>query len=214
MSAGRYVQTRFLVLRLTPYADTSLVVAGLSPEVGQLHFMVRGARRLGPRQFPMLDLFRLLQVSYRDTDAELHRLVSADLMADYGALARRFPAFQAASWLARFALANVVAGVGHEALFEALCVGFGRLAEPPVEGEARSGTTDAVIVGVCLTYLQEAGWLAAPDADAAAERQCRCLLEMAAGGPPPRLTLGNWQQLREWVLSQARNAGCQIPGEA
>lgn len=213
MNARRYIQTRFLVLRLTPYADTSLVVAGLSPEQGQLHFMVRGARRLGPHQFPVLDLFRLLQVSYRDTESELHRLASADLAADYGGLAQSYPAYQAAGWLAGFTLANAVAGVAHEALFAALCVGFGRLAQAALAGEATAAAADAVIVGVGLAYLQEAGWLAEHASDTASDRQCRCLLEMAAGAPPPRLTPGNWQELRHWVVLQARDAGCQIPGE-
>ena len=41
--------TEFLILRKTPFSDSSLVVAGISPEHGQIHFMVRGARKLGKR---------------------------------------------------------------------------------------------------------------------------------------------------------------------
>lgn len=210
-----HTETSFLVLRLTPFGDTSLVLAGISPEHGQLHFMVRGARRPGSHSFPTLDLFRRLQVTYREGAGELHRLGGADLVADYGALARSFPAFQTGSWLARFALANVLAGVEHRALFEALCVGLGRLAALAEAGApAVAAGADAVAVGVCLTYLQEAGWLAADEPGSVAAQQCECLLAMAAGGAVPRLTAANWRQLRDWVQHLARSAGCQMPDEA
>jgi recombinational DNA repair protein (RecF pathway) len=211
MDGRSHLETRFLVLRLTPYSDTSLVAAGISPDQGQLRFLVRGARRLGPRQFPVLDLFRVLQVSFRNTAAELHRLASADLVADYGRLAQSFPAFQAAEWLARFALGNVLPGVGHEALFGAFCIGLGRLAEAGPD-QAAQAQADSVVTGTVLTYLQEGGWLAEHDRDDRTARQCRTLLEMAAGRcPPPRLTAANWRNLRHWALGLARAAECEVP---
>lgn len=214
MAASPYVQSRFLVLRLTPCSDSSLVAAGLTPAAGQLHLMARGARRLGPRQFPVLDLFRLVQIRYRDSGRDLLRLSDADLLDDYGALSRSLPAFQTAAWLARFALGNVPAGVAHEALFEALCVGFGRLARLPSAGTAAQvAGAQAVAVGVILTYLQEAGWLAEPAPGTPAADQCGCLLAMAAGGAVPRLQPANWASLRDWVLRQARQADCHLPDE-
>jgi recombinational DNA repair protein (RecF pathway) len=211
MDARPQIETRFLVLRLTPYSDTSLIVAGLSPELGQLHFLVRGAKRLGPKRFPLLDLFRVLQVSYRDTGAEMHRLGGADLVADHAGVARTLTAFQTAGWLARFALANTPAGLGQEALFEALCVGLGRLASLTPADDAVA-VADAVVVGVLLAYLQEGGWLAEQTGDERAARQCQCLLAMAAGrAEPPRLTAANWHDLRRWAASLAQAAECQMP---
>lgn len=214
MAASPYVQSPFLVLRLSPCGDSSLVVAGLTPAAGQVHLMARGARRLGPKQFPVLDLFRLVQIRYRDTGRDLLGLNGAEPLADYGLLARSLPAFQTAAWLARFVLANVPAGVAHEALFEALCVGFGRLARlPSASPAAQAAGADAVAVGIGLTYLQEAGWLAEPAPGTPAADQCDCLLAMAAGGAVPRLQPANWSRLRDWVLRQARDAGCQLPDE-
>jgi recombinational DNA repair protein (RecF pathway) len=211
MDARRQIETRFLVLRLTPYSDTSLIVAGLTPEQGQVHFLVRGAKRLGPKRFPLLDLFRVLQVSYRDTGAEMHRLGGADLVADHAGVARHLTAFQAAGWLARFALANAPAGLGQEALFEALCVGFARLAGLTPADDA-AALADAVVVGVVLAYLQEGGWLAEHGCDERAARQCQCLLAMAAGrAAPPRLAAANWRELRRWAVGLAQAAECQIP---
>jgi recombinational DNA repair protein (RecF pathway) len=214
MDGRSHIETRFLVLRLTPFSDSSLVAAGVSPGLGQLRFLVRGARRLGPRQFPLLDLFRVLRVTFRDASGELHRLASADLVADYGCLAQSFPAFQAAGWLARFALANVPAGLEHEALFAALCLGLERLAGGGPGGNAQA-LADSVVTGVLLTYLQEGGWLAEQERNGRAAAQCRALLEMAAGRcPPPRLTATNWQDLRHWALGLAQAAECELPAQS
>lgn len=211
MDARRQIETRFLVLRLTPYSDTSLIVAGLTPGLGQVHFLVRGAKRLGPKHFPLLDLFRVLQVSYRDSGAELQRLAGADLLADHSGVARHLTAFQTAGWLARFALANAPAGLGQEALFEALCVGLGRLAGRTAAADA-APLADAVVVGVLLAYLQDGGWLGAAHHDAREAGQCQRLLAMAAGrAEPPRLTAANWHDLRGWAIGLARNAECHLP---
>ena len=215
MVARRHIETRFLVLRLTPYSDTSLVVAGLAPELGQVHFLVRGAKRLGPKHFPLLDLFRVLQVAYRDTGAELQRLGDADLVTDHGGLARNLTAFQTAGWLAQFALANAPAGLGQEALFQALCVGLGRLAGLTPTDDAAT-VADSVVVGVLIAYLQDGGWLAEQQGgDDRAARQCQCLLAMAAGqAAPPRLAAANWHDLRRWAVGLAQAAECQMPDGA
>jgi recombinational DNA repair protein (RecF pathway) len=214
MDARCQIETRFLVLRLTSYSDTSLIVAGLTPGLGQVHFLARGAKRLGPKRFPLLDLFRVLQVSYRDTGAELHRLGGADLVADHAGVARHLTAFQTAGWLAQFALANAPAGLGQEALFEALCVGLGRLAGLRPEDDAVA-LADSVVVGVLLAYLREGGWLAEQDGDIRAAEQCERLLAMAAGqAAPPRLTAANWHALRAWAVDLAEAAECQMPARA
>ncbi len=211
METRRHIETRFLVLRLTPYSDTSVIVAGLTPDLGQVHFLVRGAKRLGPKRFPLLDLFRILQVNYRDTGGELQRLGNADLLADHSGVARQLLAFQTAGWLARFALANAPAGLGQEDLFQALSVGFGRLAGMTPKADL-AALTDAVVVGVLLTYLQEGGWLAEHDHDQRAARQCQCLLAMATGqAAPPPLTAANWHDLRRWAVGLARAAECVLP---
>jgi len=150
-------------------------------------------------------------VTYRDTRAELHRLTSAELIVDHGRLAQCYPSFQAAEWLARFVLANVLPGIGQEGLFTAFRAGLGRLSG---DGEAETGQAqaDSVVTGVLLAYLQEAGWLADHEQDEASARQCRALLEMAAGRQAaPRLTASNWRDLRNWAAGLARAAECQVP---
>ncbi|MDX9980921.1 MAG: recombination protein O N-terminal domain-containing protein [Lentisphaeria bacterium] len=201
------VTTDYLVLRKTPYAETSLIVAGLTPDHGQVHLILKGARRLGKRSFPALDLFRLVRVSYREGKGEMHNPSEVEPVEDFGALASRVGLYRAAGELARFVLANVLPGVAHPAVFQALRVALARFAaaeaEPP-------GLADSAHVCLHLAYLHEGGWLAA-QFDERARRQCAQLLDMALGGTPLALRPETWRELRRWTESLLRQAEFQIP---
>jgi hypothetical protein len=192
-------------------------VAGISPDHGQLHFMMRGARRVARRQFPTVDLFRLVSIRYELGKGELHRLRAVDPLEDFAVVSHRYDTYQAAGWLSRFALANVVEGVPHERFFEAMCVAFRRLGT--LARERDSGLPPvAVLTGVCLVYLDEGGWLAPYEEGGDSARRCRILLDMAEGTTePPALTARNWQQLFTWAVGLLRAADCtapELPGHA
>ena len=213
MSAAEPIATPFLVLRRTPYGETSLVVAGITPAAGQLHGLVRGGRRLGPRQFPVVDLFRLIQVAYRPGRSGLHRIVQMDLLEDFGAVARHPASYRAAGWLADFALRNTQPEIEHPAFFQAMCLGLHRLAEAHCHaGRLPAVVADAVITGVCLTYLDEGGWAVGPSASAAPLPRLPELLDMAAGrGQAPHLSVAAWRTLRREVEEMLVRAECQLP---
>jgi hypothetical protein len=199
-------QSQFLVLRKTPYAEASLVVAGISPEFGQLHFIVRGTRRLGRRSFPLVDLFRVLSVQYRPGKGDLLAWSSAEQVADYAGVARDPEIFEAAGWLAKFALSNVPAQVEHTRFFQAMQVGLGRLQAVVRRPEAAAVAT-AVRIGVSLVFLDESGQL--PDYAHRPEQagKLEFLLQMALGGAAiPERTLPDWQRLEAWTLTQLRRA--------
>ena len=48
MSAGTF-KTRYMILRKTPFRDTSLVVAGVSADYGRLDFVLKGARAISTK---------------------------------------------------------------------------------------------------------------------------------------------------------------------
>ncbi len=214
MSNGTDISTEFLVLRRTPYAETSLVVAGLTPDYGQLHFLARGARRLGKRQFPVLDLFRAVSIRFRMRQevGALHSPRSVELVADHSALARDIELFGLAGWAARFCLDNVLPGVAQPRIFQALRVTLRRLADAAVSRTDRAQIRCAAMVCLSLTYLDENGLLPEYGATPAAERQCRLLLEAAGGQAEiPPLTLANWQKMRQWAVALLHYAECRVP---
>ena len=213
MDNARDISTDFLVLRKTPFSDTSLVVAGISPDQGQLHFLAQGALRLGKRDFPTVDIFRVLRVQFRPGRGELHRWRSVELAADYSGVARNLAAFRQAGWLARFALANVVPGMAHPHFYAALLVAFARLADTTDPAEtAADASRHASVTGACLVFLEESGLLSSYEHDPVAARQGRELLRLGLGeADMPALTAETWARLHDWLIALLRHAECTVP---
>ncbi|OGV62922.1 MAG: hypothetical protein A3K19_06195 [Lentisphaerae bacterium RIFOXYB12_FULL_65_16] len=214
MAAPRQLSTEYLILRKTPYSETSLVVAGISPELGQLHFLASGARRISRRHVPSVDVFRLFRVEFREGKTDLHRWQSADLVQSYGGVARDMGHFETAAWLARFALDNVMDGIAHPRFFRAMLVALERLSAP--EGTVSSVTPEAVrcaaIVGAGLVFVEENGTLPEYLDSPRSAAQTRQLLSMAMGeAAPPPLTDENWTQLRTWLTALLIQAECRVP---
>jgi len=210
MPSATPISTDYLILRKTPYSDTSLVVAGVSPEHGQLHFLVRGGRRVSKRQFPVADVFRVVSVQYREGRGELYSWRSAELVTDFMGVARNVKAFQTAGWLARFALANVPPAMAVPRFYGAMLTALQRLADPEQAGDPLG--RQAALVGACIVYLDENGLLPErPDNPRAAERR-RALLDMGAGAAaPPPLDPDVWSRVQARAFALLDDAGCVLP---
>ena len=97
MSEG-ILKTRYMILRKTPFRDTSLVVAGISAEHGRLDFVLKGARAIGKKQFPTADVFREFLVEFRPSRRPefMPSLVSMDLTAPHDGIAQSMDCYLAA----------------------------------------------------------------------------------------------------------------------
>ena len=97
MSAGSF-KTRYMILRKTPFRDTSLVVAGISAEHGRLDFVLKGARAIGKKQFPTADVFREFLLEFRPARRadSMPSLVSLDLAASHDGIAQSMDCYLAA----------------------------------------------------------------------------------------------------------------------
>ena len=199
-TAATEQNTDFLILRLTPYQEHSVILAGISPQFGRMSFFVR--RSTGTRRnYSCIDLFRVVNISWHRSNGELNYASDIIEVSNYGAIANKPHAYLVACDLARFALANVLTNSAMPQFFNALRVGFIRLIVsnlPP----------DAIRTCVGLSYLHEGGWLASHTLDAASFAQCKLLLRMAEGGDIPALTSENWTQLWSWTQSQLLAAEC------
>ena len=203
------LETKFLVLRKTPYSDTSLIVAGITPHEGQVHLLVRGGRRLGKHHFPIVDVFRVLAVQFRRSRSSLASLRSAELREDFLGLGRYPDRFQAAGPLARFALDNTHRELATPLFFEAFRHALRRLAKTELEPNfPATALPDATMVSVLLVFLAEHGLL--PDtSDPRKIKQQNQLLDTALGKTaPPLLTSERWHALREWCEALAHYSHC------
>jgi len=209
-SDQQILTTQFLVLRKTPYQETSMVVAGLSPDHGQLHFLVRGARRVGKKQFPLVDLFRVLDVQFVPGRGDLYKWRSAELARDLGAVARNPQTFETTGWLAKLALANSAGHVPHPLFYASLVTGLARLAEAASGLVPLDAAISSARVGASLILLAESGELPHFD-DPEQERRRRLLLRMAVGrAESPRMPEGVWERLDEWAVGLLKDADYRV----
>jgi recombinational DNA repair protein (RecF pathway) len=61
------VATTIIVLKKIPYQESSLIVSSISAEYGKVDFIVKGARRITKKKQPIVDLFRELNIEYRES---------------------------------------------------------------------------------------------------------------------------------------------------
>ena len=97
MSTGSF-KTRYMILRKTPFRDTSLVVAGISADYGRLDFVLKGARAIGKKQVPTADVFREFLLEFRPSrrTESMPTLVSLDLAASHDGIAQSMDCYLAA----------------------------------------------------------------------------------------------------------------------
>ena len=97
MSAGTF-KTRYMILRKTPFRDTSLVVAGISAEHGRLDFVLKGARAIGKKQFPTADVFREFLLEFRPSrrPESMPTAVSLDLTSAHDGIVQSMDCYLAA----------------------------------------------------------------------------------------------------------------------
>lgn len=100
--------SRYIILRKTPFQESSLIAAGISPDFGRVDFLLKGARSVHKRKFPEAELFREFQVQFREAkNADgLANLVSADLCSIHDAVAEHPEHYIAACSCAAFLLKN------------------------------------------------------------------------------------------------------------
>ena len=194
----------FIPLRKIAYGEHSLIFTGVSPEYGRISFLIKGAAVARNRYLPEVEQFRLLHLEIVMGNGDLHRIRNAELLADFGGVAQDYASFQAANWIAAFSLSNVQEMLPHPHYFNAVEVAMRRLA-------AQSLAVDAILTGVCMAFLFEEGWLAHAVSTAEASAQCRAILEMAAGNPPPAITLQSWRAQLDWTRQLLLLNDCRIP---
>lgn len=96
------IQTQYLILRKTPFQESSYVVSGFSPEYGRLDFLIKGARSMSKKKFPIIDLYRKYRIFFRPpkSNASITYLISIELIETYDHIALSVPCFCAVAYLA------------------------------------------------------------------------------------------------------------------
>jgi len=93
--------TTGVILRVRPLTDTSLIVHWLTPTLGRVATVAKGARRAKSSYAGKLDLFYLADFSFqRSRRSELHQLREVSLLETRGGIRRDMTSLQQASYCA------------------------------------------------------------------------------------------------------------------
>lgn len=195
--------TELLVLRKTPYRETSLIVGGLSPDDGRFDFVMKGGLAPDKNKFPALDLFREIRVDFQSAAGDrMPTVYEAEPLNSYDRLADNPDKYLLACELGNFALENSSPELPCPELYGAVKHVLASLC-----GYTDSERTpDQCRMLVRLAYLNENGFLPEafsdnPRKDDLQHRLMAILLEAAQGEMPlPDLPDSYWKQMADWTF--------------
>ena len=176
-------RTVYLVLRHTPFQESSIVISGITPDLGRLNFIVKGARRTGKKSFPQIGLFRELEVEFRipDDRNSLMTLSRMDLLTEFDHLALHTENYIAACEFARFLLTNVKPMLAAEQSYAAL--------KTMLRAFCASDRPEPWLTLARLSFLNEAGLLPEPEGEAVGGVSPETFRMGEASAPPSRIPL-------------------------
>lgn len=146
---NKIVSTRYIVLRKTPYMESSLIVSGISPSHGRIDLIVKGARKISTKASPEIDLFRIFNIQFLDRGKSLISPLVIEYVRNFDKLATKVEEFGKILRLVPFILNNIHYPVRCQFLLDALIKHLERV----INGER---TYDWLIK---LAYIHENGLL-------------------------------------------------------
>ena len=196
MSSGTF-KTRYMILRKTPFRDTSLVVAGISAEHGRLDFVLKGARAIGKKQFPTADVFREFLLEFRPSRRaeSMPTVISLDLTAAHDGIAQSMDCYLAACSFAAETLRRAQPMLEMPLAWQAFSVMLTRMEQ--------TLSPQIPLMLARLAVLREHGLLsgAVPFPELAAPL-FRCAIDAAAPWPDPDETTLN--RIDSWIETRYR----------
>jgi DNA repair protein RecO (recombination protein O) len=111
--------THGIILRTRPLTETSLIVNWLTPDLGRVATVAKGARRPKSPYAGKLDLFYAADFSFtRSRSSELHNLREVKLQATHGAIREDILKLQQAAYAAAFIEQATETGTPMPEIFE------------------------------------------------------------------------------------------------
>lgn len=190
-------KTRYIILRKTPYQDTSLIVAGLSPEFGRLDFLLKGARSTGSKKFPYAELFRELNIEFREpsNSGSLAQMKHCEPLASYDDISAKPENYIALCEYSAFILRHTRPMLESEHCYESFITALKRL--------RKTDSPEPWLSLAKLTYLYESGFVPEGMGDPdprrveTLDRLLECALDEST--PLPDHTTEYWRRFKAYV---------------
>jgi len=191
-------QSSVIILRRTDYRESDTIVSGVSPDCGRLELIAYGARKIGEKNFPVVDLFTELEIEFEPADEGLSKLKRAELLTSFAAVAEDLAIFRLAGKIGAFVLKNSAPELPMALSYDALRNVLGNLAVRAAGAES-VWTPEAAGVVIKLVFLQENGLLPEfdrPEAGALFDAIAEAGIE---GAPLPDYPVEYWTRLGAYL---------------
>ena len=99
-------QVQYIILRKTPYQETSLILAGISDNYGRIDLLVRGAKKISSKSLPAIDLFREIEININPRKEGLQPIYTAELISNFDNIAMNKNSYLDACEISKFVLRN------------------------------------------------------------------------------------------------------------
>ncbi len=142
--------TDYIILRKTPYHETSLILAGITSYHGRIDLLVKGAKKIGSKTLPAIDLFREINININPEKNGLEVIYSAELISDFDNIAMNKKNYLDACEISKFILRNSQPAIPSPETYMAVKTAFKSLAS---ENEKNCSSL------VKLLFLDEHGML-------------------------------------------------------
>ena len=186
-------RTNLIVLRKTQYRESSIIVAGLAPELGRMDVVVKGAKKLTKKSFPSVDLFREISIEISNRKNSLHSVYSADLISNNDNIASFHSNYLIACDISKFILRSSHPELASPMLYKALKNIFHTLSIDKCEPYYLSL--------IKLIFLHEHGIL--PQFSESEKEQKNLLSQLLnhalGNGELPELDDKYWKELDKWI---------------
>jgi DNA repair protein RecO len=116
--------TNFIILRKTPYHETSLIIAGISRQYGRIDLLVKGAKKISSKSLPSIDLFREIEITVNPKKEGLQAIYSAELISNFDNIAMRKNSYLDACEISKFTLRNSHPMVPTPLMYQAIKTAF------------------------------------------------------------------------------------------
>jgi DNA repair protein RecO len=201
-------EDEILVIRHSPYGESSLIISALSAQNGRLQLIMRSARKVSGKGAAIPDRLRHLHVRFRRGKSDLCTLEESELIRDFQPLTRHIPSFLLATWQSGFLLRNAHPELPVPETFSNLLAGFSRMVVNPTGANRR-----AIALGFCFSYLAESGLL--PEFSEAHQSQAEQVIEAGASDETewPRYSDDQWQALVTWCLGFMQRCDLHVPAK-
>ena len=105
------IKTKGIVLRKTPYKETSLITSLYTPDSGRIDVLFRGELKLSKKKTPTVDIFRELELEYIDKESGLITPASFSLSEQFDNVALYPNLFSILCKISQFLLKNSFSNV-------------------------------------------------------------------------------------------------------